>query len=369
MKRKSDFFSNLLCIAVCVLLLAATVIGADFFSTAVIGVGKSLSAVKKGLSGADINVNSSSAQYKEEVFSPSGFGGGGYKSEGVAVTPSDVSALMKSYESLYATFEKTGEIKTQKMGATSKTLTYSHVNIDNKAEMDIDIKTLLDTKPSLGTTTKDEPYILVYHTHTTEGYEMLDLGWYSDSYNSRTEDSARNMIRVGEELVKELENAGFKVIHDKNIYDKSYTGAYSRSLKSVEKYLDEYPSIMITLDVHRDAIHYSGGSKCKPTAEIDGKKAAQVMIVTGCEGGGVEDFPRWYENLAFSVGLQNTVEESYTGLMRPIFFCNRKYNMNITPCSILLEFGTDANTLEEAVYSASLIGKSLSKMLNNSMEE
>ena len=60
---------------------------------------------------------------------------------------------------------------------------------------------------------------------------------------------------------------------------------------------------MITLDVHRDAIHYSDGTKCKPTAEINGKKAAQVMIITGCEGGGVEEFPRWYENLAFSETL------------------------------------------------------------------
>ena len=126
---------------------------------------------------------------------------------------------------------------------------------------------------------------------------------------------------------------------------------------------------MITLDVHRDAIHYSDGIKCKPTAEINGKKAAQVMIITGCEGGGVEEFPRWYENLAFSVNLQNTVEESYNGLMRPIFFCNRKYNMNVTPCSVLLEFGTDANTLEEAVYSASLIGESLGKMLNKELGE
>ena len=212
LKRKSDFFSNLLCVAVCVSLLVTTIVGSDFFSAFVIDAGKSISAVKKGLSGADINVNSSSAQYKEDVFSPSGFGGGGYKSENVnvTVTPSDISGLMKSFESLYNTFEKSGDIKTLKMGATSKTLTYSGVNVDNKAEKDIDIKTLLDTKPSFGTITKDEPYILVYHTHTTEGYEMLDMGWYSDSYNSRTEDSARNMIRVGEELVRNLEKAGFK---------------------------------------------------------------------------------------------------------------------------------------------------------------
>jgi len=67
--------------------------------------------------------------------------------------------------------------------------------------------------------------------------------------------------------------------------------------------------------------------------------------------------------------LQNTVEETYEGLMRPIFFCNRKYNMNVTPCSLLLEFGTDANTLEEAVYSASLVGESIAKMLDKELKK
>jgi stage II sporulation protein P len=93
------------------------------------------------------------------------------------------------------------------------------------------------------------------------------------------------------------------------------------------------------------------------------------MIISGCEGDGVEDFPKWEENLTFALHLQNTVEEKYDGLMRPVFFCNRKYNMNVTPCSLLLEFGTDANTLEEAVYSASLIGKSISEMLDKELKK
>ena len=368
MKRKSDFFVNMLCIVVCVALVTATAFTADFFSNVILGVGENVKMLQDELNSGNISVNSSGiTQNKENDFAPLGFGGGGYKSENITGTPSDIQALMKSYESLYDAFEKTGDINEQKMGATSKTQVYSFVKIDNKAEVDIDIKALIDTKPTYNEITKEKPYILVYHTHTTEGYEILDKGWYSSSYNSRTEDSSRNMVRVGEELVKQLEEAGFNVIHDKNVYDRSYTGAYSRSLESVRRYLQENPSIMITLDVHRDAIHYSDGSKCKPTAEINGKKAAQVMIITGCEGGGVEEFPRWYENLAFSVNLQNTVEESYNGLMRPIFFCNRKYNMNVTPCSVLLEFGTDANTLEEAVYSASLIGESLGEMLNKEM--
>ena len=131
----------------------------------------------------------------------------------------------------------------------------------------------------------------------------------SSDYDSRTKDTTKTVVRVGDEIAKRLEKSGFKVIHDKNIYDASYNGAYSRSLVAVEKYLKEYPSIVVTLDVHRDAIHYDSGTRCKPTAEINGKKAAQVMIITGAEEGSVEDFPNWSQNLTFAIALQNDKKE------------------------------------------------------------
>lgn len=294
-----------------------------------------------------------------------GYGGGGYASEKVNTVPADIEALTEAAQELYKSYKKSGDIKEMQMGGSSACVSYGIIDVNNKTDESVDIKTILNTKPPLGTVTKDEPYILIYHTHTTEGYELLDLGWYSNQYVSRTTDESKNMVRVGDELTETLEQAGYKVIHDRNIYDKAYNGAYDRSRVTVEKYLEQYPSIKITLDVHRDAIQYDNGTKCKPTALINGRKAAQVMIITGCEGDGVTDFPDWKQNLTFALHLQNTVQECYEGLMRPVFFCNRKYNMNVTPCSLLLEFGTDANTLQEAVYSAQLIGNSLAKMLNN----
>ena len=95
----------------------------------------------------------------------------------------------------------------------------------------------------------------------------------------------------------------------------------------------------------------------------DGKKAAQIMIIAGCEDGKVTNFPRWEENLTFALQLQQTAETKYPGLMRPILFSARKYNMDVTPCSVLLEMGSDSNTLEEAVYSGRLIGTALAELL------
>lgn len=302
---------------------------------------------------------------QSDVTSVTGYGGGGYGAERVNAVPTDIEVLVKEAETLYKTYKKSGNIKEMQMGGSSACVSYGIIDVNNKTDESVDIKALLNTKPQLGNVTKDDPYILIYHTHTTEGYELLDLGWYSNQYVSRTTDESKNMVRVGDELTKTLEDAGYKVIHDRNIYDKAYNGAYDRSRVTVDKYLKQYPSIRITLDVHRDAIQYDNGTKCKPTALINGRKAAQVMIITGCEGDGVTDFPNWKQNLSFALHLQNTAQESYEGLMRPVFFCNRKYNMNVTPCSLLLEFGTDANTLQEAVYSAQLIGNSLVKMLDN----
>ncbi len=367
MKRKSYLFENLLCILLCASLVFLTLFSSNYVCESFLKGSSFVFEIKEGL--AQSKASEDSILIKEEtVFSPFGFGGGGYNVVSGYKTPADILKLIEEAKPLYKKLKKSGDIKEQQFSTSATGTYYANVHVNNRTDESINIKTLLNTTPKYSNITKDKPYILVYHTHTTEGYELLDTGWYSNEYDSRTKDSAKNMVRVGESLVEALEEAGYKVIHDKTVYDSKYNGAYSRSWESVKKYLEKYPTIAITLDVHRDAIHYSGGTRCKPTAKINSKKAAQVMIISGCEGDGVEDFPNWKDNLTFALQLQNTVEESYEGLMRPVFFCNRKYNMDATPCSLLLEFGTDANTLEEAVYSANLIGKSLAKMLDKELE-
>ncbi len=351
-----------LCVMICAILVLGSFCGGDYVAAL---TGKAFAFISDLSSQTShLAVNGSGKLYNRDYYNIEGYGGGAYVSSVVNETPTDIETLKEQACELYKNYKKSGDIEEKQMGATSRTLTYGVVEVDNKTSESISIKKMLNTAPSFGKITKDKPCILIYHTHSTEGYEMLDLGWFSNEYKSRTEDKSKNMIRVGTQLKETLEKAGFTVVHDTNIYDKSYNGAYDRSRVSVEKYLKKYPSIFITLDVHRDAIHYDNQTKCKPTAEINGKKAAQVMIISGCEGDGVKNFPRWEENLVFALGLQSSAQEQSEGLMRPVFFCNRKYNMDVTPCSLLLEFGTDANTLEEAVYSAELIGNALIRLLN-----
>lgn len=279
-------------------------------------------------------------------------------------TPADILKMMQDAEAVFANAQKSGNIVEKQYDAANATDTYENITVRNTTPShSIDIKSAVEKNATLQISDKSAPTVLIFHTHTTESYELLNYGWYTTEYVTRSNSPDRNMVRVGTAICEELTKMGIGVVHDTEIHDTQYTGAYDRSRESIEKIMAENPSIQVVIDVHRDAIKQSDGTRIKPTAEINGKKAAQIMIIAGCENGKVTDFPRWEENLTFALQLQKTAETDYPGLMRPILFSARKYNMDVTPCSVLLEMGSDSNTLEEAEYSGHLIGKALGELI------
>ena len=207
------------------------------------------------------------------------------------------------------------------------------------------------------------PQVLIMHTHATESYEPYERDFYDASFNSRTTDRSMNMVAVGDKIAEQLEAAGIGVIHDGTLHDyPSYNGSYDLSRETVQKYLEEYPSIKIVLDIHRDAIERESGERIAPVADIDGKNAAQVMIICGCDDGTM-NMPNCMKNLRFACLLQRQMESDYPGLTRPVLFDYRKYNQDLTTGSILIEMGGHANSIEQAEYSGELVGKSLAKCL------
>ena len=204
----------------------------------------------------------------------------------------------------------------------------------------------------------DQPQVLIYHTHATEAYLPTLRGWYGLNESFRSDQDEENMVAVGEVLTQTLEQAGIKVIHDTTQHDNpSYTGAYDRSRETMRKYLEQYPSIKVTLDVHRDAITRDDNTVIAPTAKVEGQQVAQVMIISCADG---ERIPNFRQNFTFAAGLQQQAAELYPDLMRPILFDqNRFYNQDLTTGSLLLEFGSHGNTLAQAKRSAVLVGNSL----------
>lgn len=280
--------------------------------------------------------------------------------------PADVKEAMEEAEKTIESEEVKGKTSEENYTGGGTIVSFGDVEVQNKIPTsfyDLNIENLLKQKADLQIKDISKPTILIYHSHTTESYSLLDVGYYTKSADLRSKDAARNMVRVGDEICKVLESKGFNVIHDRDTHDENYSGSYASSRKNMEEYLEKYPSIEITIDVHRDSITYNNGTKVKPTATVNGKKAARMMIISGCEYGKVKNFSDWEYNLRFSTAVTNKLNQMYSGIMRPILFSERKYNMDLTKNSFLLEVGTDANTLDEACYSGRLFGNALGELL------
>lgn len=62
--------------------------------------------------------------------------------------------------------------------------------------------------------------------------------------------------------------------------------------------------------------------------------------------------------------MQNLLESRYPTLTRPLYFSTGRYNMDLSGGTILLEIGSQANTLEEALHAARLAGQALGDWLH-----
>lgn len=316
-------------------------------------------------SSSSVNNNNTSQEESVQVMNSIGSKDGSGDTD-LTQTPDDILKLMEEEQKVIDTQKVKGKTSEESYTGGGTIVTFENVQVQSKIPEDfytLNIEKLLEEKADLKISDASQPTVLIYHSHSTESYTLLDAGFYTESSNSKTKDISRNMVRVGDEICKILEERGIGVIHDREIHDSSYNEAYDSSRKSVQDYLEKYPSIEITIDVHRDSITYKNGTKVKPTATVNDKKAAKMMIISGCEYGSVENFPNWEDNLRFSCAVTNKLATMYDGLMRPILFSERKYNMDLTKNSFLLEIGTDANTLDEACYSGRLFADALAELL------
>lgn len=229
-------------------------------------------------------------------------------------------------------------------------------NADLKAESEI--------LPTLDVKLDGTPMVLIYHTHTTESFEAQERSFYDASFNYRTTEPDKNMVMVGDAIAQALNDAGIGVVHAQEIHDfPVWNNSYARSADTVKAILEAYPSICIALDVHRDAIADTS-TIYAPVAEINGKKSAQIMIIAGCDDGTM-GMPHYQENFHFASLLQQTAEGMYAGFTRPILFDYRKYNQDLTTGSLLVEFGSQGNTMEEARYAGTLFGNALAETIHS----
>lgn len=235
------------------------------------------------------------------------------------------------------------------LSAPSKVKTNSIVEISDTTASGIKSEDFLSPAPAfLG----NDFSVLIVHTHTTESYTPSEKFSYIPSDTDRTTDKNFNMVRVGEEIKNVLEQKGVKVYHDTSLNDHpSYSGSYNRSAADIETYIKKDPSIKIVLDIHRDAIEGKNNEKVKHSTKIDGSDVAKIMFVVGSNQSGlVHD--NWEENMRFAVQLQKHTMSLYPTLCRPINFRSQRFNQQLAPGGIIVEVGTNGNTLDEAILGA-----------------
>ena len=183
--------------------------------------------------------------------------------------------------------------------------------------------------------TGDQPTVLILHTHSTESYTRHGEA-YTETSSYRTLD----------------DNFGIVAVQDTSLHDyPSYNGSYADARKSIKKLLEEYPTIQMVLDLHRDAS--GGASQMRTLTKVDGRDSAQLMIVVGT------NYDTWEENLSLALKLHAQLETACPGITRPLQLRGQRFNEDLSPGGLLIEVGAAGNSHDEALTAAGELAKAI----------
>lgn len=223
-----------------------------------------------------------------------------------------------------------------------------------------DIEALL-TEPLQWELYGDAPTVLILHTHSTESYTRSGED-YVETSDWRTLDESYNMLSIGRRVGEILAENGITAIQDRELHDyPSYNGSYTDARKSIKSYLEEYPTIQMVLDLHRDA---SGGEsgQLRTKATVNGETSAQLMVVLGTNH---EDYEK---NLSLGLKLHAQLESQAGGIMRPLQLRAQRFNQDLCSGALLVEVGAAGNTHAEAMLAAEELGKAIVALAKGTAE-
>lgn len=210
------------------------------------------------------------------------------------------------------------------------------------------------------------PQILIYHTHSQEAF--------ADSREGQVEDT---IVGVGDHLTELLEKTyGYQVVHVTDPFDMmggtlDRSKAYDYARASIEKVLEENPTIEVVIDLHRDGVP----DDRHLVTQVNGKPTAQLLFYNGLSytvsQGEVSYLPNPYieENLAFSFQLEYQAAQYYPDLYRGIYLAGLRYNLHLKPRALLLEAGAQTNTVEEVRNAMEPFADILNRVLKGSDKE
>ncbi|MGB9791110.1 MAG: stage II sporulation protein P [Thermacetogeniaceae bacterium] len=194
--------------------------------------------------------------------------------------------------------------------------------------------------------------VAIYHTHNSETYVPLDG-------RSKVEGRNGGVSLVGEEIARALGEAGIKAVHDLTIHDyPDFPKSYIKSEATARRLVKENPDLKVLIDLHRDA-----GLPRKETVKVGGEDVARVLIIVG--NGERLSNPHWRENYAFAQLIAHRLEERYPGVLKAVRLKDGRYNQHVFPHAVLVEVGSEKNTLQECLRA----GRCLAEVLVDVVEE
>lgn len=207
----------------------------------------------------------------------------------------------------------------------------------------------------------NEPQILIFHTHSQEGFTDTIEG-----------DTSTTIIGVGDYLTDLLVNKyGYNVIHDKSVYDYvdgklDRSKAYTYAENGIAAILNENPSIQVVIDLHRDGV----ADTTHLLTNIDGKNMAKIMFFNGLSYSKVNgeisylNNPYRDDNLAMSLQMQLIGEAYYPGFLRNIYVNAYRYCLHERARSMLIEAGAQTNSVQEVKNAMEPLADILDKFLS-----
>jgi len=202
----------------------------------------------------------------------------------------------------------------------------------------------------------NEPLVYIYNTHQTEQYKQNVNEPYSIT---------PDVMVASYYLEEKLEQMGINTIVEETKISEilqnnnwNYNQSYKASKINLEKIKNQYPSIKIFIDLHRDAV-----SKEISTTTIEEKNYAKVLFLIG------KDHDNYEQNLEFSTSINNIIVKNYPSLTRGIMQkggigVNGIYNQDVAPNVILLEVGGNNNTIDEVTNTLDIISNIIKEKIN-----
>lgn len=209
-------------------------------------------------------------------------------------------------------------------------------------------------------TGREQPQILIYHSHSQE--EFID---------SVPGDPSTTIVGVGAYLTKLLrESYGYNVLHVTDTFDivdgkLDRNQAYTFAQERISQILEENPSVEVVIDLHRDGV--PEGKRL--VTNVNGKETAKIMFFNGLsrtnKNGEITYLPNPYikENLAFSLQMMLESKKYYPDLARTIYLRGYRYNLHLRPKTLLVECGAQTNTVQEEMNAMEPLADILNKVL------